>query len=462
MRIFKSHPLLQLANGYLVDSPQPSNISYWWNFGSLLGTCLIIQIITGVTLAMHYNASVADAFNSVEHIMRDVNSGWLIRYLHSNTASAFFFLVYLHIGRGLYYGSYKAPRTLVWTIGTFIFLLMIVTAFLGYVLPYGQMSLWGATVITNLMSAIPWVGQDIVEFIWGGFSVNNATLNRFFALHFVLPFVLTALVLMHLITLHGSAGSGNPLGVSGNYDRLPFAPYFIFKDLITIFIFALILCLFVFFMPNLLGDSENYVMANPMQTPPAIVPEWYLLPFYAILRSIPNKLIGVVAMLSAILILLAMPFTDLSKLRGTQFNPLSKVIFFIFVANFLILMQLGAKHVESPFIELGQICTVIYFLYFLIIMPSITLLENSLVILDKSASGLAKAKKGFLSNRFKSFTKSFNKINVITGIITFITLFSVRWNFFPNGSLLKESLLILGFIGLFTRLLVKGILEKYL
>jgi ubiquinol-cytochrome c reductase cytochrome b subunit len=437
MRIFKSHPLLQLANGYLVDSPQPSNISYWWNFGSLLGTCLIIQIITGVTLAMHYNASVADAFNSVEHIMRDVNSGWLIRYLHSNTASAFFFLVYLHIGRGLYYGSYKAPRTLVWTIGTFIFLLMIVTAFLGYVLPYGQMSLWGATVITNLMSAIPWVGQDIVEFIWGGFSVNNATLNRFFALHFVLPFVLTALVLMHLITLHGSAGSGNPLGVSGNYDRLPFAPYFIFKDLITIFIFALILCLFVFFMPNLLGDSENYVMANPMQTPPAIVPEWYLLPFYAILRSIPNKLIGVVAMLSAILILLAMPFTDLSKLRGTQFNPLSKVIFFIFVANFLILMQLGAKHVESPFIELGQICTVIYFLYFLIIMPSITLLENSLVILDKSASGLAKAKKGFLSNRFKSFTKSFNKINVITAIITFITLFSVRWYFSRMAAYIK-------------------------
>ena len=466
MRIFKSHPLLQLANGYVVDSPQPSNISYWWNFGSLLGTCLIIQIITGVTLAMHYNASVADAFNSVEHIMRDVNSGWLIRYLHSNTASAFFFLVYLHIGRGLYYGSYKAPRTLVWTIGTFIFLLMIVTAFLGYVLPYGQMSLWGATVITNLMSAIPWVGQDIVEFIWGGFSVNNATLNRFFALHFVLPFVLTALVLMHLITLHGSAGSGNPLGVSGNYDRLPFAPYFIFKDLITIFIFALILCLFVFFMPNLLGDSENYVMANPMQTPPAIVPEWYLLPFYAILRSIPNKLIGVVAMLSAILILLAMPFTDLSKLRGTQFNPLSKVIFFIFVANFLILMQLGAKHVESPFIELGQICTVIYFLYFLIIMPSITLLENSLRILEKSShvSGLPKAKVSLSlsNNTFKFFTKPFNKINVSTVIITFIIVSLVRWCFFlPSSLFTLESLLVLGFIGLFTRLLVKGFLEEY-
>ena len=246
-------------------------------------------------------------------------------------------------------------------------------------LPYGQMSLWGATVITSLMSAIPWVGQDIVEFIWGGFSVNNATLNRFFALHFVLPFVLAALALMHLIALHDSAGSGNPLGVSGNYDRLPFAPYFIFKDLITIFIFILVLSMFVFFMPNLLGDSENYVMANPMQTPPAIVPEWYLLPFYAILRSIPNKLLGVIAMFSAILILLVMPFTDLSRSRGIQFKPISKVAFFIFVGNFLILMELGAKHVESPFIEFGQISTVIYFAHFLIIVPLISLFENSLI-----------------------------------------------------------------------------------
>nr|YP_010950852.1 cytochrome b [Peltigera polydactylon]WMI45094.1 cytochrome b [Peltigera polydactylon] len=379
MRIFKSHPLLKLVNSYVIDSPQPSNISYLWNFGSLLAFCLIIQIVTGVTLAMHYSPTISEAFNSVEHIMRDVNNGWLIRYLHSNTASAFFFLVYLHIGRGLYYGSYRAPRTLVWTIGTVIFILMIATAFLGYVLPYGQMSLWGATVITNLMSAIPWVGQDIVEFIWGGFSVNNATLNRFFALHFVLPFVLAALALMHLIVLHDRAGSGNPLGVSGNYDRLPFAPYFIFKDLITIFIFILGLSVFVFFMPNILGDSENYVMANPMQTPPAIVPEWYLLPFYAILRSIPNKLLGVIAMFSAILILLAMPFTDLSRSRGIQFRPLSKAAFFIFVGNFLILMQLGAKHVESPFIEFGQISTVLYFSHFLIIVPLISLLENSLI-----------------------------------------------------------------------------------
>lgn len=382
MRIFKSHPLISLVNGYLVDSPQPSNISYLWNFGSLLGFCLVIQIVTGVTLAMHYNPSVLEAFNSVEHIMRDVNNGWLIRYLHANTASAFFFLVYLHIGRGLYYGSYRAPRTLVWTIGTVIFILMMATAFLGYVLPYGQMSLWGATVITNLMSAIPWVGQDIVEFIWGGFSVNNATLNRFFALHFVLPFVLAALALMHLIALHDSAGSGNPLGVSGNYDRLPFAPYFIFKDLITIFLFIVVLSVFVFFMPNVLGDSENYVMANPMQTPPAIVPEWYLLPFYAILRSIPNKLLGVIAMFAAILILLVMPFTDLGRTRGLQFRPLSKIAFFIFVANFLVLMQIGAKHVETPFIEFGQLSTVLYFAHFFVIVPLISVLENSLVELS--------------------------------------------------------------------------------
>jgi ubiquinol-cytochrome c reductase cytochrome b subunit len=379
MRILKSHPLLKLANSYIIDSPQPSNISYLWNFGSLLAFCLIIQIVTGVTLAMHYNPSVLEAFNSVEHIMRDVNNGWLIRYLHSNTASAFFFLVYLHMGRGLYYGSYRAPRTLVWTLGVVIFLIMIITGFLGYVLPYGQMSLWGATVITNLMSAIPWIGQDIVEFLWGGFSVNNATLNRFFALHFVMPFVLAALALMHLIALHDTAGSGNPLGVSGNYDRLPFAPYFIFKDLITIFLFILGLSIFVFFAPNVLGDSENYVVANPMQTPPAIVPEWYLLPFYAILRSIPNKLLGVIAMFAAIVILLVLPFVDVSRSRGIQFRPLSKIAFYIFIANFFILMQLGAKHVESPFIEFGQISTVLYFSHFVIFVPLITLLENTLV-----------------------------------------------------------------------------------
>nr|APM83162.1 cytochrome b [Gaeumannomyces tritici R3-111a-1] len=384
MRILKSHPLLKLVNSYVIDASQPTNISYLWNFGSLLLLCLVVQIITGITLAMHYNPSVAEAFNSIEHIMRDVSNGWLIRYLHSNTASAFFFLVYLHIGRGMYYGSYKAPRTLVWVIGTIILILMMAIGFLGYVLPYGQMSLWGATVITNLISAIPWIGQDIVEFIWGGFSVNNATLNRFFALHFVLPFVLAALVLMHLIALHDTAGSSNPLGVSGNYDRITFAPYYLFKDLITIFIFIFVLSAFVFFMPNVLGDSENYIMANPMQTPAAIVPEWYLLPFYAILRSIPNKLLGVIAMFSAILIIMALALTDLGRSKGSQFRPLSKLAFWCFVANFLILMQLGAKHVEDPFILFGQISTVLYFAHFVLIIPVISLIENTLMDLRRS------------------------------------------------------------------------------
>ena len=383
MRILKSHPLLKLVNSYLIDASQPSNISYLWNFGSLLAVCLIIQIITGVTLAMHYSPNILEAFNSIEHIMRDVNNGWLIRYLHSNTASAFFFLVYLHIGRGMYYGSYRAPRTLVWILGTVILVAMIGTAFLGYVLPYGQMSLWGATVITNLISAIPWIGQDIVEFIWGGFSVNNATLNRFFALHFVLPFVLAALVLMHLIALHDTVGSSNPLGVSGNYDRIPFAPYYLFKDLITIFIFIFVLSMFVFFMPNVLGDSENYIMANPMQTPPAIVPEWYLLPFYAILRSIPNKLLGVIAMFSALLIIIILAKTDLGKSKGLQFRPFSKIVFWIFVANFLILMKLGALHVESPYVEFGQISTILYFSFFIIILPFVSIIENTLVDLLK-------------------------------------------------------------------------------
>ena len=386
MRILKSHPLLKLANSYLIDTSEPTNISYLWNFGSLLAVCLGIQIVTGVTLAMHYNPSIAEAFNSVEHIMRDVNNGWLIRYLHSNTASAFFFLVYLHVGRGMYYGSYRAPRTLVWVIGAIILVAMMGIGFLGYVLPYGQMSLWGATVITNLISAIPWIGQDIVEFVWGGFSVNNATLNRFFALHFVLPFVLAALVLMHLIALHDTVGSSNPLGVSGNYDRIPFAPYYLFKDLITIFMFVFGLSLFVFFMPNVLGDSDNYIMANPMQTPAAIVPEWYLLPFYAILRSIPNKLLGVLAMFSAILIILILPYTDLGESKGYQFRPLSKVFFYVFVANFLILMQLGAKHVESPFIELGQISTVLYFSYFLVIVPFVSLVENTAKYISTSST----------------------------------------------------------------------------
>jgi ubiquinol-cytochrome c reductase cytochrome b subunit len=379
MRNLKTHPLLKLLNHYLVDATQPSNLNFWWNFGSLLAVCLVIQIATGVTLAMHYNGNVLEAFNSIEHIMRDVNNGWLIRYLHANTASAFFFFVYLHIARGLYYGSYKNPRALVWTIGTIILIVMIGTAFLGYVLPFGQMSLWGATVITNLMSAIPWLGQDIVEFIWGGFSVNNATLNRFFSLHYLLPFILAVLVLMHLISLHDRAGSGNPIGVGNYYDRVTFSPYYTFKDLITIYIFIFGLSLFVCFMPNALGDSENYIMANPMQTPPAIVPEWYLLPFYAILRSIPNKLLGVIAMFSAILIILSMIFLDVSKIRGFQFRPLSKIGYYYFLAVFIGLLVLGAKHVESPYIEYGQIFTGLYFLYFLAYVPTTTYIENIII-----------------------------------------------------------------------------------
>jgi len=378
MRTLKKHPILKLLNSYLIDASQPSNLSYLWNFGSLLACCLVIQIITGVTLAMHYNSNVLEAFNSIEHIMRDVNNGWLIRYLHANTASAFFFLVYLHIGRGIYYGSYKKPRALVWIIGTIILIVMMAIGFLGYVLPYGQMSLWGATVITNLMSAIPWIGQDIVQFIWGGFSVNNATLTRFFSLHYVLPFVLAVLVLLHLISLHDKAGSGNPLGVGNYVDRITFSPYYIFKDLITIFIFIFVLSALVCFAPNALGDSENYVMANPMQTPPAIVPEWYLLPFYAILRSIPNKLLGVIAMFAAILIIISLIFLDTNKTRGFQYRPLSKISFYLFCVIFVGLMVLGAKHVESPYIELGQTFTLLYFLYFLAVMPFISYIENKL------------------------------------------------------------------------------------
>ena len=378
MRLLKTHPMLGLLNSYMVDSPQPANISYMWNFGSLLGACLIIQIVTGVTLAMHYTPSVDLAFISVEHIMRDVNYGWLIRYLHANVASFFFIFVYLHIGRGLYYGSYKSPRTLPWSIGVIMLVLMIAIAFLGYVLPYGQMSLWGATVITNLLSAIPWIGQEFVQFVWGGFSVNNATLNRFYSLHFLLPFVLAALAAMHLLAIH-EHGSGNPLGVSGNTDRLPFHPYFTFKDLVTLFAFLLALSFIIFYAPNLLGHSDNYIPANPMQTPASIVPEWYLLPFYAILRSIPNKLLGVIAMFSALLILLAMPLLDVSRIRGGQFRPLMRGGFWFIVTVFFILMLLGAYHVEQPFIITGQIFTFLYFAWFIIIVPSIGLIENTLL-----------------------------------------------------------------------------------
>jgi len=383
MRILKSHPILSLVNSYMVDSPQPANISYMWNFGSLLGLCLIIQILTGIFLAMHYSPNVDLAFASVEHIMRDVNYGWAIRYTHANTASFFFICVYLHIARGLYYGSYRSPRTLPWAIGVIILVVMMATGFLGYVLPYGQMSLWGATVITNLLSAIPWIGQSLVEFIWGGFSVSNATLNRFFSLHYLLPFVLAALVAMHLLSLH-THGSNNPLGITGNLDRIPMHPYFVFKDLVTVLFFILALSFFVFYAPNAMGHPDNYIMANPMQTPASIVPEWYLLPYYAILRSIPNKLLGVIAMFASLFILLAMPLLDTSRVRGSQFRPIMKFMFWVFAANFFILMWIGSQHPESPYLEIGQISTFLYFAWFLAIVPVTGVVENTLMDLAVS------------------------------------------------------------------------------
>jgi ubiquinol-cytochrome c reductase cytochrome b subunit len=378
MRLLKTNVLLRLLNSYIVDSPEPANISYLWNFGSLLGTCLVIQILTGVFLAMHYQPHVDFAFNSVEHIMRDVNAGWILRYTHANVASFFFIFVYAHIARGLYYSSYKSPRILLWSIGVIILILMMAIAFLGYVLPYGQMSLWGATVITNLLSAVPFFGQDLVELIWGGFSVSNATLNRFFSLHFLLPFLLAALVIAHLMALH-THGSNNPNGISSNGDRYAMHPYFTFKDLVTIFAFLLALSIIVFFYPNLLGHSDNYIPANPMSTPPSIVPEWYLLPFYAILRSIPNKLLGVIAMFGSLLILLILPLTDLSRIRGSQFRPAMKLALWFFIVNFVILMWIGSQHPESPFVEVGQFATAFYFSWFLIIVPIIGMAENTLM-----------------------------------------------------------------------------------
>jgi ubiquinol-cytochrome c reductase cytochrome b subunit len=377
MKLLKSNPLLSIFNSYLVDSPAPSNLSYLWNYGSLLGLCLVIQIITGVTLAMHYTPTIDLAFYSVEHIIRDVNYGWFIRYLHSNTASFFFLFVYFHIAKGLYYGSYKAPRVLLWSIGVVIFLVIIITAFLGYVLPWGQMSLWGATVITNMLSAIPWIGRDLVEYLWGGFSVDNATLNRFFSLHYLLPFLLAALAVMHLIALHES-GSGNMNGYTSNTDRVSFHPYYTFKDIFGFFLFFLILAVFLFYYPNALGHPDNYIPANPMLTPASIVPEWYLLAFYAVLRAIPNKLLGVIAILSAICILFFMPYLDTSRIRSNAFRPLMRLFYWLFLVNFLLLMYLGGQHVEEPFITLGQLATTFYFSWFLIFVPIIGIIENTL------------------------------------------------------------------------------------
>ena len=377
MAFRKSNVYLNLVNSYLIDSPQPSSINYWWNLGSLLGLCLVIQILTGIFMAMHYSSNIELAFSSVEHIMRDVQGGWILRYCHANCASFFFACMYMHIAKGLYYGSYRSPRTLAWIIGVIIFVATMAAAFLGYCCVYGQMSHWGALVITNLFSAIPFVGKDIVEWLWGGFSVSNPLIQRFFALHYLVPFVIAALVIMHLMALHVH-GSSNPLGITGNLDRLPMHGYFIFKDLITVFVFLIIFSLFVFYSPNTLGHPDNYIPGNPMVTPASIVPEWYLLPFYAILRSIPDKLLGVILMFGAILVLLVLPLTDRSVIRGNTFKVISKLFFFLFVFNFILLGVLGSCHVEVPFVQMGQIATFLYFAYFLIFVPIISYIENVL------------------------------------------------------------------------------------
>lgn len=370
--------LLSFIDSHLIDYPSPVNLSYLWSFGSAAGFCLVIQIVTGIFLAMHYTPHVDLAFNSVEHIMRDVNSGWLMRYIHANGASMFFIVVYCHIFRGLYYGSYMYPRQQLWSSGVVIFLLMMATAFMGYVLPWGQMSFWGATVITNLFSAIPFIGPSIVEWLWGGFSVDNATLNRFFSLHYLLPFLIVGLVIIHLALLHKD-GSGNPIGVNTTTDNISFYPYFYVKDLLGFFVLLLLFSFFVFFYPNVLGHPDNYIPANPLVTPAHIVPEWYFLPFYAILRSIPDKLGGVLAMGGAIAILLALPLLNTSEIRSTEFRPIFGFFYWFLVADFILLGWLGQKPVEDPYILLGALATIFYFIFFLFLVPFIGVIEKKLI-----------------------------------------------------------------------------------
>jgi len=371
-------PILSFIDSHIIDYPTPVNLNYFWSFGSAAGLCLVIQIVTGIFLAMHYTPHIDFAFYSVEHIMTDVNNGWLIRYLHANGASMFFITIYCHIFRGLYYGSYINPRGKLWATGVIIFLLMMATGFMGYVLPWGQMSFWGATVITNLFSAIPFIGGSIVEWLWGGFSVDNATLNRFFSLHYLMPFVIVGVVLEHLALLH-NVGSNNPLGINSNVDTVSFYPYFYVKDLFAFLILVLVFSFFVFFYPNALGHADNYIPANPLVTPPHIVPEWYFLPFYAILRSIPDKLGGVIAMVSAILILLLLPVINTSEIRSSKFRPIFGVAYWFLVSDFLLLGWIGQKPVESPYIEVGMFATIFYFLFFLFLLPIIGLIEKRLL-----------------------------------------------------------------------------------
>ena len=371
-------PVVSFLKHSAVDYPTPRNLNYWWNFGSLAGFFLLVQIITGVILSMHYTAHVDHAFDSIEHIMRNVNHGWLIRYIHMNGASFFFIVVYIHIFRGLYYGSYKAPRELLWWLGILILLLMMATAFMGYVLPWGQMSFWGATVITNLFSAIPLIGDNITQWLWGGYSVDNPTLSRFYTLHFLLPFLIVGVVVLHIVALH-THGSNNPLGIDrkGPQDSIPFHPFYTIKDLFGLSFALTIFFAVVFFAPDFLGHPDNYIPADPLKTPAHIVPEWYFLPFYAILRAIPDKLGGVIAMFSAIFVLFLLPWLDTSKVRSATFRPIYKIFFWIFLIDAIVLGWVGSKPAEGIYIIISRIATLYYFLHFLILLPLLGKFERN-------------------------------------------------------------------------------------
>ena len=401
-------PFVAMLQHELYEYPTPRNLSYWWNFGSLAGIMLVVMIVTGIVLAMQYTPHADLAFDSVERIMRDVDYGWMLRYAHMNGASMFFAIVYIHLFRGLYYGSYKQPRELLWILGVIILILMIMTAFMGYVLPWGQMSYWAATVITNLFSAIPVVGQGIVTFLWGGFTVGNPTLNRFYALHYLLPFVILGVVLLHLIALH-RFGSNNPLGIDmkGPQDTLPFHPYFTIKDLFGLTVFLLVYGFFVFYAPNFLGSADNYIPANPMQTPNHIVPEWYLLPYYAILRSVPNKLLGVILAFGSIFLMFLVPWLDTSPVRSARFRPIYKWVFWLLVIDVVALAWVGANPPEGLVVTVGQLATFYYFVHFLILFPLLGKIERprplplsiATAVLQSGGAQIGRAGASTIANR---------------------------------------------------------------